>query len=163
MTTFRSKFFALAIIAVLAGMGGYATSVFASSATAPSAERLALAKQYVASVPVESEVKAAVEQLATKVRPEQRVLFRTLADSTIDYQRLRTAAELATAESFTDAEIKAMIEFFGSPVGQSIRKKLPAYEAQIQPVLTEVLQKFVMKLQENNVTLDLSNGTPNLQ
>lgn len=155
MTTSRSKLFVLALTAVLGAVLAYATASVASSSPY-SEERLKLARQYIASVPVEDEVKAAVDALSKNIREDQRVLFRSLAESSIDYARLRAAAELATAEIFTEDEIKAMIEFFGSDTGKAIRKKLPQYEARIQPVLTEVLHKFVVKLQENNVTLDMS-------
>ena len=153
MTTFRSKLFVLAATALLGAILGYATSTMASSSTA-SPERLALAKQYIASVPVEDEIKAAIEQMSRSIQADQRVLFRSLADSTIDYNKLRTAAETATADIFTESEIKAMIEFFGSEDGKAIRAKLPQYEARIQPVLNDVLQAFVIKLQENNVVLN---------
>lgn len=120
---------------------------------AVSAEQMKLAREYVAIVPVEDDIKKAVDELSTKVPPDQRVLYRSIADKFIDYARLRNAATLATAEIFTEAEIKAMRDFYSSPEGKSIREKMPVYEQRMQPVLTEVLRDFVLKLQENNVTL----------
>jgi hypothetical protein len=166
MTTFLSKsvFLVLVALALTAfGLVAYDTRASAASDTPAagadtsvsktySTEKLDLAKKYVASVPVEEDIKAAVAQLASGVPAEQRVLFRSLADS-IDYGRLRTAAELAAAEMFTDDEIKALTAFYSSPEGKSVRTKMPKYEERLQPVLTQILQDFVMKLKENNITL----------
>lgn len=160
-TTFRSKILMAAALAAFGFAGlANATSQPATAPAAPqtySAEKLALAKNYIATVPVKDDIKAAVEEMSQHVAPEQRVLFRSLADKTIDYNRLTTAGELATAELFTEDEIKAMTKFFSSPEGMSIRKKMPAYEARMQPVITEVLQAFALKLQENNVSVNLTD------
>lgn len=161
MTTFRfkkegcSKLLVLAAVALFAANIGFATLSMASSSAGinASAERVELARQYIASVPVEDEIKAAIDQMANNIQADQRLLFRSIADKSIDYTKLREAAVKSTAEIFTESEIKAMIDFFGSTDGRAIRAKLPQYEAQIQPVLNEVLQAFVLKLQENNVSL----------
>jgi hypothetical protein len=160
-TTFRSKLLLAAALCVLSG-AAFATTLTTSTTTATTAgadipaSRMALAKAYVESVPVEDEVRAAVEQMAQNVKPEQRVLFRELAEKNIDYAKLKNTAVLATAQLFTDDEIKAMTTFFSSPEGKSIRAKMPAYEARMQPVMVDVLQTFALKLQENNVAVDLS-------
>lgn len=155
--TSRSKFFLIlsAFVFVLAIHGAVMAASATTAATAPeaySAEKLELAKKYVATVPVENDIKRAVEELALKIKPEQRVLYRSLAEKSIDYNRLRAAAELATAELFTEKEIEAMTAFFSSPEGQSVRAKLPKFEERMQPIMIEVMQSFAMKLQENNIT-----------
>ncbi len=160
-TTFRSKLstFALALLVMVLGAvaPAFATGTPAAAGTAaapaPSAERMALAKKYIDTVPVEAEVKAAVEKLSSSVAPEQRVLYRSIADSSIDFQRLRSEATTAIAAMFTEDEIKAMTTFFGSPEGKAIRAKMPAYEARMQPVMMELMQAFVMKLQENKIQI----------
>jgi len=150
MTTFRSKILLLALIAAF-GLGSVVLATAAETTYSP--EKLKLAKEYVAAMPLEDDVKTGVNQLAEMIAPDQRVLFRSLAASSIDYDRLRAAAELATAEIFTEDEIKAMTAFFSTPQGQSVRAKMPQYEARIQPIMMDVLKDFVTKLQENNITL----------
>jgi hypothetical protein len=162
-TTFRSK---LLIAALFCGITGAAIAAptadpvatapaipVVANATAP--YHIALAQAYIDIVPIEDDVKAAVEQMAQRVKQDQRVLFRSLADSTIDYAKLKNAAVTQVANQFTDDEIKAMTKFFGSAEGKSIRKKLPTYEASMQPAMFEALQGFVMKLKENNISVDL--------
>jgi hypothetical protein len=148
----RSKTAILALTILVTGVLT-ANTVLATSTTMPAVtpERIALAKAYIASVPMEDEIRAAVESMANNIKPEQRVLFRSLADKSIDYNKLRAAAEATTAQMFTDGEIKAMTAFFSTPEGKSIRAKMPAYEQAMTPVMTEVLRDFVVKLQENNV------------
>ncbi|MCB1538079.1 MAG: DUF2059 domain-containing protein [Rhodospirillales bacterium] len=150
-TTFRSKLFALLALLLLAFAGAaYATSPESPPGGAVTTERLALAKKYIADVPVEAEVRAAIEQMSNMVAPDQRALYSSLAGG-IDYAKLREAAELAVAQIFTDKEIQAMIDFYGSPEGKSIQTKMPQYESKMQPVMEQVLRGFVEKLQANNV------------
>jgi len=151
MTTFRSK-----ILLIALGLF-FAAPAEAVDSNTYSAEKLALAREYIAIVPVETDIKAVIDQFAAQIAPEQRVLFRSIADSSIDYTRLRAAAELAVAEVYTEDEIKAMTKFYKSPEGQSVRAKTTQYDQRMQPVITEVMQKFVQKLQENNV---VPGGTP---
>lgn len=146
--TFRSKIYVFfCAFAVLLGTLGVAKATSDKYST----ERIKLAKQYVATMPIESDVKAAIEALATHVAAEDRVLFRRLGESALDYDRLRAAAELSVLEVFTDKEIKAMIGFYSSPEGQAIRTKMRDYDAKMQPVMTEIMTEFVKKLQENNI------------
>ena len=140
MTIFRSKIFTvlLAVITLV-------------SVSALAADKMQLAKEYVATVPVENEVRMAIEHMAQQMPAEQRVLFRQLGEKSIDYNRLRAEAEKAVAETFTESEIKAMTDFYSSPEGQSVRQKMPEYDKRMEPVMTSILQDFVKKLQENNV------------
>ncbi|HEY8963682.1 MAG TPA: DUF2059 domain-containing protein [Alphaproteobacteria bacterium] len=140
-TTFRSKIALLAFVTLFIG----------TPALAADAETMALAKEYVATVPVENEVKMAIEHMAQQVPPEQRVLFKQLGEKSIDYTKLRMASEVAVADTFTKEEIKAMTDFYKSDVGKSVRQKMPNYDKRMEPVMTEVMQQFVLRLQENNV------------
>lgn len=151
MMTFRSNIWAIAAFILLLTL-----PVFAVQAASP--ETTALAKNYVATVPVENEVRMAIEQMSLQVPAEQRVLFKQLGEKSIDYNRLRAAAEQAVAETFTDEEIKAMTEFYKSPVGQSVRTKMPEYDKRMQPVMTSIMQDFVKRLQENNVLPNMPAG-----
>ncbi len=148
MTTFRFK------LAVLAFCTAFAVSPVFAADPAPeySKAQIELAKKYVAAVPVDEDVKSAVEQLSERISPDQRVLFRSLAEKNIDYARLTNAAELAAAKTFSEAELKAMVAFFSTSEGQSARKKMTQYQSLVQPAITEVLQNFVLKVQENNIT-----------
>jgi hypothetical protein len=149
MMIFRSKIF-LSLVFVL-GFGTFAAAQDAAPKAEISTARLALAKQYIAAVPVVDDIKAAVAGISENIKPDQRVLFRTMADKHIDYARLTAAAELAAASAFTESELKALIAFETSPEGKTIREKMPQYQKQVQPVIAEVLQAFVTKIQDANI------------
>lgn len=130
--------------------------VVAATAKTPeiSTERLELAKKYVATVPIEADIKAALEETIVRIPAEQRVLFRSIAEKTIDYGRLRNAAELAAAAQFTAEELKAMTAFYATPEGASIRNKMNKYQQEMAPVVNSVLEGFAKKLQENNIQVN---------
>lgn len=164
MTIFRSKLLVLAALAVLSGVSAFALRAHAQDAAEPtieastpdtapepSEEAMKAARAYIAVVPAEDEIKAGLEDMLKRVEPSQRVLARSLADKSIDYRALKEGAAKATAESFSVEEIKAMTAFFGSAEGKSIRAKMGAYDQLMQNVMTQALQPFAMKIQENKI------------
>ena len=156
--TFRSKLLSvLALTLVVAGTAAGITVARATTAAAPAAAsavsdaKLALARDYIATMPVENDVRAAVDQLGQTVPADQRVLFRSLADKSIDYTALKAAAIALAAEVFSEDELKAMTKFYSTPEGRSAAQKMGQYEERMQPVMVQTLQGFVSKLQENNI------------
>ncbi|NBX67092.1 MAG: DUF2059 domain-containing protein [Proteobacteria bacterium] len=157
MMIFRSKQILLVWLLVLA----LATPAFAQEsapAAAPEApkadistKQLELAKQYLALDPIEDEIKRGVAQTAEGIEADQRVLFRSMADKHINFTRVRTTAEIAAAQTFTEDELKALIKFFGTEEGKSIRLKMPAYHKQIQPTIMEELKMFIEKIQSVDI------------
>lgn len=151
MTTFHSNFIAFfALLGVLIFQSAFAPTAMADDSKY-TAERIALAKAYVATLPLEQDIKKAIDALSNRVAPEDRVLFRRLGESAFDYGRLRAAAELSALDVFTDKEIKALTDFYSSPEGQSIRTKNRDYDSRMQPIINELMADFVKKLQENNI------------
>lgn len=154
MTISRSKLLVLAVLAVLSGASLFAMRAAAQDAapgTAPSAEALEAAKAYLAIVPAEEEVNAGLEDMLSRVDVSQRVLARSLAEKSIDMNKLKADAAVATAQIFTVDEIKAMTAFFGSEEGKAIRSKMQVYNDAMQNVMTQALQPFAVKMQENKI------------
>jgi len=147
-TIFRSETI-LAVAFALVSLPALAADPAPAIAQTP--EHLALARDYISAVPVENEVKAAIADMSLKVPADQRVLFKQLGDSSIDYAKLRSSAEIAVAQVFTDDEIKSMKAFYTSPEGQSVRVKMKQYDALMAPVMRDVMQAFAIRLQQNNV------------
>ena len=134
------KTFILTGLSVLA----LSTSVMAQDAASDElSKKLTLAKQYSQAVPVEKEVANAIEGLVVQVPKEDRVLFKSILDRTIDVSRVRSASEMALAELFTVQELEAMIEFYNSPEGQAVREKMPEYESRLEPVLGQMVRTAV--------------------
>lgn len=155
MTIFRSDLVKTSILTFLAFIAFAFPAMAADQpviVTDTSPAHMELAKQYAAAVPVEDEIKEAIEQMSSRILTDQRVLFRSIADKNIDYAALRKASEDAVAKTFTTDELKVMVKFFASPEGQSARKKMATYQSLVQPAVADALKKFVIKVQENNIT-----------
>lgn len=116
--------------------------------------RLKLARDYVAILPIEEDIKKAIDDVLPRIPIEQRALYRSIADSGVDYNRVRTAAQLNLAEIFTENELKAMIDFYSKPEGKSIREKMATYDVRMNPVMGEVMQAFAKRLQEAGITVN---------
>lgn len=144
MMTFRSKLIVF-LFALILPFAAHAEGEM------PSAEKLALAEEYIKYAGVEDDIKAAVAATAENVKPDQRVLFKSMADKYIDFKKVRNSAVMAAASTFTEDELKAMTAFSKSPEGQSARKKMPEYQKLVQPTITEVLQNFITKIQDASV------------
>jgi hypothetical protein len=69
--------------------------------------------------------------------------------SSVDYGALGKAMEDSLVKNFTVDELKTMTKFFGSPEGQSITKKMPAYMADVAPVLQQQLKEHVIALMKS--------------
>ena len=148
MMIFRSK---LALIAVFVLLLSVPVMAQEDAPLPVTPERLALAKQYVATVPLKAQITKAIEQMSQQVPVEQRVLFKELGAKSIDTDKLAASAAQAVAEVFTDEEIKAMTVFYSSPEGQSVRSKMPLYDQKMQPAMAQAMKDFMVKLQENKV------------
>lgn len=156
MMIFRSKLLFCVTVALLA----FAPYVVNAQESAPvpeapkaeiSTKQLELAKQYLALDPIEEEIKRGVAQTAEGIEADQRVLFRSMADKHINYARVRAAAQVAAAETFTEDELKALIKFLNTPEGKSVRLKMSEYQKKIQPTIMEELKLFIEKIQSTDL------------
>lgn len=114
---------------------------------ADKARKMALAQEYSSVVPLKQEVEHTIEQLALQVPVDQRVLFKSILAKHIKVDRLKTASEMALVENFTAAELKAWVDFLKTPEGQSVTKKMPIYQEQVQPVLQQMVQEAIVSMQ----------------
>jgi hypothetical protein len=116
--------------------------------TADLATKLKLAKEYSKHVPVADEVKATIDALAIQVPMDQRVIFRSVLERNITVDQLETVAELSMAEVFTEAELKALVDFYSTPEGQATRVKMVEYQNRIKPILEQMIRTSVETFQK---------------
>ena len=112
------------------------------------ADKVVLAKEYSKLVPVDQDVDKTIEQLALQVPVAQRVQFKSILKQTIKPEKLQTVSELALVDLFTKDELEAMIAFYKTPEGQSIKDKMPEYQNRLQPVLSAMIQEAANSLQQ---------------
>ncbi len=126
-----------------------ATTVFALEDTP--ANRTKQAERYLKAVPPETTMKDMTEKMAMSVPPENRQEFKKSMAKHLDMAVITKTLTEAMVKHFTADELKALADFYGSPVGQSAMKKFGAYMADAMPaVQAEVLkaQGKAMKAQE---------------
>jgi len=112
------------------------------------AKRIDIAKKYSEIVPVENEINAAIEQLSLQVPVDRRALMTSILKRSIKADRLKAVSELALAETFTTAELQALVDFYGTPEGVSVREKMPDYQNKIAPVLEGMIREAVSSYQK---------------
>jgi protein SCO1/2 len=93
----------------------------------------------------EAAIKAA--QLAANIPADQREQFKKVMTTQIDIAALSKAMTDAMVKNFTTEELKALADFYGSPVGKSAMQKFGAYMADIMPVVQAEIMKAAAKME----------------
>ena len=83
--------------------------------------------------------------MAVNVPPEQRQKFKETLTSSLDVDALTKAMTDAMVKHFTTEELKALADFYGSPVGKSAMKKFGSYMADVMPALQAEIMKAQAK------------------
>jgi hypothetical protein len=89
--------------------------------------------------------KALFEDMADKMA-DQRDQFKKLMTTQVDIAALSKAMTDAMVKNFTTEELKALADFYGSPVGKSAMQKFGAYMADIMPVVQAEIMKAAAKM-----------------
>jgi hypothetical protein len=133
----------LSLFAVCVAAG---TPVFAASGNGPDfAERLALAKQMHDLRPAKKQVEDAVNTAANRLPAANRDDFVKAMMKSIDVAALEKQSIDVMAQTFTKVELEKMISYFGSPEAEGIAKKLVIYQAAMNPVIIQMLDKAAME------------------
>jgi len=94
--------------------------------------------------------KALFEDMADKMAPtlpaDQREQFKKLMTTQVDVAALSKAMADALVKNFTTDELKALADFYGSPIGKSAMQKFGAYMADIMPVVQAEMMKAAAKM-----------------
>ena len=86
-----------------------------------------------------------VEQMAKNMPPDQREDFKALLVKHLDIEVLTKGMKDAMVKTFTADELKALADFYGSPVGKSAMKKFGAYMADVMPSIQAEMVKAQAK------------------
>lgn len=99
------------------------------------------ADAYLQVVPAKELVDNMTEKLASTVPAAQRDIFKSMMTKHLDLSALVDAEKAALVKVFTAGEIEAMKNFYGSPDGKSVLKKMSAYMGEIMPTIQSQLMK----------------------
>ena len=112
------------------------------------ANRLAEANRYLTATPPE-EMVADMAQNMSKTIPEARQEdFVNAMTKGLDMVSLRKTMLNAMVKHFTADELKALADFYGSPVGKSAMKKFGPYMADVMPQIQADVMKAVSQFMQ---------------
>ena len=128
----------LAVIAVFL----MATPVHAADNS--DAARVKLATQIHAKVDVRERMFKAMEVLTQFMTQAEKDSFWTKMKVALPADKVNAVSIQAMADTYTEAELKAMLAFYSSPAGQSAEAKRSAYEKRVGPEFTKLLDQAVV-------------------
>lgn len=108
-------------------------------------KRLEAAVAYEKVTPIETNVMATFDELKKlpQFGGEDNELLQKLIDS-FDIDLVRKESIRLMATHFTVEEMNALTEFYKTPMGQSIYKKMPKFQADFMPVMQGEMNKAIM-------------------
>jgi hypothetical protein len=72
-------------------------------------------------------------------------MFKATMNKNLDIAAVTKATYDAMVKFFNADELKALADFYGSPVGKSAMRKFPDYMAEVMPTLQDELEKAMEK------------------
>jgi len=122
---------------------------FALSATDSPETRRHEAERYLQATPPKALFEDMADKMAANLPPDQRDQFKKLMTSQLDIAALTKAMIDSMVKHFTTEELKALADFYGSPVGKSAMQKFGAYMADIMPAMEAEIMKAQAKLNQS--------------
>jgi hypothetical protein len=119
---------------------------FAFSASDTPETRRREAERYLQASPPKAVFEDVADKMAANVPADQREEFKKLMTTQVDIAALTKAMTDAMVKNFTTAELKALADFYGSPVGKSAMQKFGAYMADVMPVMQAEIMKAAAKM-----------------
>lgn len=112
-------------------------------------QRRALAEKMLAINPVRDQVRMAIDQyidLRMKFEPvEDQDAFRAALMAVLNYQTLEQISLDTYVQTFTTAELAAMVEYYSKPEAISARKKWPQFDGVVSPQIIKMLDQALIK------------------
>ena len=87
--------------------------------------------------------------MAATLPSDQREQFKRMMTENLDIPALSKAMNDAMAKNFTTDELKALADFYGSPIGKSAMQKFGAYMGDLMPVLQAEMIKARAKMNQS--------------
>ena len=126
-----------------------ASSILVYSATDTPETRRHEAERYLQVSPPKALFEDMADKMAANLPADQREQFKRVMTTQLDIAALTKAMLDAMVKTFTTDELKALADFYGSPVGKSAMQKFGTYMADIMPVLQAEIIKASAKLNQS--------------
>jgi hypothetical protein len=132
-------------LAILLLLSMCAWSPVFSAADTPETRRKE-AERYLQVSPPKALFEDMADKMAANLPADQREQFKKVMTTDVDIAALSKAMIDAMVKNFTTEELKALADFYGSPVGKSAMQKFGAYMADIMPVVQAEIMKAAAKM-----------------
>ena len=133
---------------IIAAVSLFTSSVFVYCATDTPETRRHEAERYLQATPAKALFEDMADKMAANLPPEQREPFKRMMTTQLDIAALTKAMTDAMVKHFTTEELKALADFYGSPVGKSAMQKFGAYMADLMPVIEAEMMKAQAKVNQ---------------
>src|SRR5437762_266906 len=126
-----------------------ASSTFVLGAADTPETRRHEADRYLQATPPKAMFEDMADKMAVNLPAADRDKFKQLLTSQLDIVALTKAMTDAMVKHFTTDELKALADFYGSPVGKSAMQKFGAYMADIMPTMEAEIMKAQAKASQS--------------
>jgi hypothetical protein len=109
------------------------------------ADREKEADRYLAVMTVREMFTDMAEQMSKGMPVDKRQAYKALFTKHIDISAMEKAMKASLVKNFTAEELKALADFYGSPVGKSAMKKMPKYMVDLTPTIESEVRKAQAK------------------
>src|SRR5438067_6873190 len=131
---------------IIAAVSLFASGIFVFSANDTPETRRKEAERYLQVSPPKALFEDMADKMAANLPADQREQFKKVMTTQIDIAAPTKAMTDAMVKNFTTDELKALADFYGSPVGKSAMQKFGAYMADIMPVVQAEIMKAAAKM-----------------
>ena len=107
------------------------------------------AERYLQATPPKAMFEDMADKMAVNLPPAEHEKFKQLLTSQLDIAALTKAMADALVKHFTSEELKALADFYGSPVGKSAMQKFGAYMADLMPTMQSEIMKAQAKANQS--------------
>ena len=107
------------------------------------------AERYLQVSPPKALFEDMADKMAETLPADQREQFKKVMTTQVDIAALSKAMIDAMVKNFTTEELKALADFYGSPVGKSAMQKFGAYMADVMPAIQAEMLKAQAKLNQS--------------
>lgn len=110
------------------------------------AKKIALAKQMHKIRPTRDQVDSAVSRASLSVPAQSRLSFVNAMSSMLNYNAIERISVDAMIETYTLAELEAMVEYFSKPEAISASNKMRNWAVIVQPEIIRMIDKAMMRI-----------------
>ena len=106
------------------------------------------AERYLQTMSPKALITDAAEKAAMNISPAERDKFKTILISEADVNSVAKAMTDSMVKHFSAEELKALADFYLSPVGKSAKSKFGAYMADVMPAVQVEINKAQAKVNQ---------------